>query len=232
MQVIPDTEQGQIQFCQSHVQTWMAAASEIGVSNAQVAELGALTQDAAEAHATALRARAAARAATLLFKSKTNRMRGAAAMLVRVIKTHAEMSANPSDVYGAAAISQPAAPSALPAPGTPHSVTSELNPSGSITLRWQARNGAPTTGAVFEVMRRITGVNTMYTSIGFGISTGQGRFEFTDHTLPAGCASAGYFVIGKRGTRHGEPSAAITVQFGVGSILSASDSVSRMKMAA
>jgi len=94
-----------------------------------------------------------------------------------------------------------------------------LEPDGSVTLSWDAANASASTGTFFTISRKLPG-QASFVGIGGapGITTESRRASFTDSTVPASAAAAGaqYIVQGFRGTRSGEPSDAVTVQFGLG----------------
>ncbi len=216
MSVLPGKDLEQIQFCESHLPIWSASPAAVGLTAGQCAALDTLTKAARLSYTNAQNARQASKAATTTFHTNVVSMRGTASDLIRTVKAFAENSANPGAVYAAAQIPEPLPPSPPPPPGTPEKVTVGLNPDGSIRLNWKARDAAPTSGAVFNIVRRV-GASASYMSIGSGMSTGAGRFQFTDTTLAFGTQTASYIITGQRGTQMGTPSEAVNVQFGVAS---------------
>jgi hypothetical protein len=83
-----------------------------------------------------------------------------------------------------------------------------------------ASDSAASSGAFFSVSRKLPGQSS-FTSIGGAPGStneaGGRRCSFTDFTVPASAASQGaqYIVQGFRGTRFGEASDAVIVQFGI-----------------
>jgi hypothetical protein len=208
----------QIQFCENHTGVWLAAPTAIGLTAAQVNALRDATEYARGAYDDAQAARQAAKAATGAYYAAVRDMRDIAAELVGQIKAFADLSANPPAVYTAAQIPAPAAPSPVPAPGRPVLAGVTLEPTGAVTLNWTADNAAASTGAFFNIFRRLPG-QSGYASIGGapGSTSASRTMSFTDTSVPTSAAASGatYIIIGQRGTKQGTPSDAITVQFGV-----------------
>lgn len=218
MSVLPDTLVGQIEFCESHWPLWNAAPTTIGLTAAQVTGLKNATTDARAAFNNAIVARQASKAATTTQNAAAATMRGVAADLIRQIKAYAELQANPATVYAAAQVPEPAAPTPAAAPGKPTDFEVVLNSDGSITLTWNSTNAAASTGAFFTVSRKLPGQGA-FSGVGGapGTTSENRRAFFVDTTIPTSAASQGaqYIVQGFRGTRVGDASDAVVVQFGV-----------------
>jgi hypothetical protein len=219
MGVLPETVIEQIEFCEAHWPVWTPAPTAIGLTAPLVAGLKTATEAARSSYNLAQAARAASKSATITQNSNAALMRGQVADLIRQIKAFAELQANPNTVYAAAQIPAPTPPTPLPAPGVPSNFQTILEPDGSITLSWDAANASASTGTFFTISRKLPG-QTSFVGVGGapGITTESRRASFTDSTVPASAAAAGaqYIVQGFRGTRSGEPSDAVTVQFGLG----------------
>jgi hypothetical protein len=219
MGVLPETVIEQIEFCEAHWPVWNVAPAAVGLLAPAVAALKTATETARSSYNAAQTARQASKAATITQNSNAALMRGQVADLIRQIKAFAELQANPNTVYAAAQIPAPTPPTPLPAPGKPTNFETILEPDGSVTLSWDAANSAASTGTFFTVSRKLPG-QTSFVGVGGapGSTTESRRAFFTDATVPASAAAAGaqYIVQGFRGTRTGEPSDAITVQFGLG----------------
>lgn len=218
MSVLPDGLLDQIEFCEAHWPIWLAAPTNVGLSASQCTGLKNATNDARTAFNAAQAARQASKAATTTQNANAAILRANVADLIRQIKAYAELQANPATVYAAAQIPPPAAPSPQPAPGKPTDFSVVLNPDGSVTLSWASTDAAASGGAFFTISRRLPGQATF---VGLGGAPGttseSRRAFFTDSTVPASAAGQGaqYIVQGFRGTRAGDPSDAVTVQFGV-----------------
>lgn len=218
MAVLPNTPIEQIQFCEAHVPVWTAAPTAIGLTAAQVTALNTATLAARKNYNDAQAARELSKAATTTMHAGVTTMKNQVSDLIRQIKAYAELQANPATVYAAAQIPAPAAPTPLPAPGKPTDFAVVLNSDGSVTLSWNSTDAAASTGAFFSVSRKLPG-QTGFSGIGGapGSTSETRRPSFTDTTVPASAASQGaqYIVQGFRGTRVGEASDAVVVQFGV-----------------
>lgn len=237
MSVLPKNIQEQIQFCETHIPVWTASPAKIGLTSAQVAELETHTEAAREAFNNAQAKRAASKGATTTLAGAVGTMRSGVADLLRQIKAYAALSADAATVYADAQIPEPAAPSPLPAPGKPTNFNVTLQSDGSVTLSWDATNSSASTGAFFNITRKLPGQNGFLPLGGApGSTTGEGgrRASFTDATIPSSAASAGaqYIVQGFRGTRAGEPSDAMIVQFGSDGLGATVSAVSGIKLAA
>ena len=218
MSVLPNVLIDQIQFCEAHAPVWALAPTAIGLTAAQVTALSTATAAARKSYNDAQAAREASKAATMTQNTNVTTMRVQAADLIRQIKAFAELQANPGAVYATAQIPPPAAPTPAPAPGKPSDFNVSLEPDGSVTLSWSATDSAASGGAFFMISRRLPG-QTGFVGIGGapGSTAESRRASFTDATVPASAAAQGaqYIVQGFRGTRAGEASDAVVVQFGV-----------------
>lgn len=218
MGVLPETLVEQIQFCESHLPVWTAAPTTIGLTAAQVTALNTATTAARKAYADAQAARQLSKAKTTDLNTSATTMRGQVSDLIRQIKAFAELQATPGTVYAAAQIPEPLPPSPLPAPGIPNNIRVTLEPSGAVTLSWDAVNAAASSGAFYNVSRKLPG-QSAYTPVGGtpGTTSATRRMSFTDFTVPTSAAGSGanYIIQGQRGTETGEPSEAVVVQFGV-----------------
>lgn len=220
MPVIPDKKVEQVQFCETHWPVWNANAAAIGLTSAQAGNFKTLTLAARAAYDAAQNAKAAWHAAVTNQNQAIRAATENAADLIRVIKGFAELSANPDAVYAVAQIPPPATPVPAQAPGRPNNVSVALEPSGAITLSWEAANAAAGSGAFFNISRKLPG-QTGFTPLGGapGTTSETRRMSFTDTTVPTSAAGAGaqYIIQGQRGTMLGAPSDAVTVQFGTDS---------------
>ena len=218
MSILPKNLNDQIIFCETHAPVWAAIPTAIGLTAAQCSALTIATNTAREAYGEAQAARDASKAATTTLRSGVSIMRTQVSDLIRQIKAFAELQANPNTVYAFAQIPPPAAPTPMPAPGKPTDFAVVLNSDGSVTLSWMAAESAASSGAFFAVSRKLPGQSAFVGIGGAPGSTSETRRpSFTDGTVPASAASQGaqYIVQGFRGTRVGEASDAVVVQFGV-----------------
>ncbi len=225
MSILPQSKVEQVQFCESHAPVWAAAPpAAIGLTAAQCTAFSTLTTNAKKAFNDAQAAKQAYRAAVTaqnaaigLAISGTGGV-GGAADLIRIIKGFAENSANPGAIYALAQIPEPAIPVPATAPGKPDNILVTLEPSGAVTISWDAANSAASSGGFFNVARKLPGqiTFTFLTSVP-GSTTQSRRCTFTDFSIPTSAAGTGvqYIMQGRRGLLMGTPSDAVTVQFGV-----------------
>lgn len=231
MGILPETVIEQIQFCEAHNPVWAAAPTVIGLTAAQCTALATATTNSRKSYNDALAARQASKAATTKLHTDATLMRAQVADLIRQIKAFAELQAVPGNVYTAAQIPEPAAPTPAAPPGKPSDFLVTLNADGSVTLSWNATDSAASSGAFFMVSRKLPGQSSFVGVGGAPGSTSESRrASFTDNTVPATAAGSGaqYIVQGFRGTRSGDSSDAVTVQFGV----DAGGAVSSVRLAA
>lgn len=218
MSVLPKNLNDAIIFCEAHAPVWTAAPTTIGLTAAQCTAMTGNTTKARASYNAAQASREASKGATTTLNHDVTTMRNQVATLIAQIKAYAELQANPAAVYAAAQIPPPAAPTPLPAPGKPTDFAVTLNSDGSVTLSWASTDSAASTGAFFAVSRKLPGQSAFVGIGGASGSTSDNRRPFfTDTTVPATAASQGaqYIVQGFRGTRMGDASDAVTVQFGI-----------------
>lgn len=221
MGIIPQSKVERVEFCEAHAPVWNLNAAAIGLTAAQATAFKNLTSAARTAYdaaqAAKLSYRAAVTAQDAAIAAAVSGL-GGASDLIRIIKGFAENSADPAAVYALAQLPPPAPPVPLPAPGVPTNIGVTLEPSGAVTLSWDAADAAAGTGAYFNVSRKLPG-QTAFTLVGGspGTNSESRRMSFTDFTVPTSAAGAGaqYIIQGRRGARSGEMSEAITVQFGI-----------------
>lgn len=195
-------------WCQAHAPVWSAAPTTIGLSAPQTLAFSVAVGDLETAVLTQEIARQTALAATGTAQSREAALRNLAGDLVRTIRAFAQTTNNPN-VYQLAQIPPPAAPGPLPPPGQPTDFKVELNPEGSITLRWKAAHPAGSSNVVYFVTRKFVGES------GFTLLGASGERNFTDATIPFGTSSATYIVQAQRGQTSGPASQQLTVTFGV-----------------
>ena len=150
-----------------------------------------------------------ARNETQTFYTNARELHESASPLIANIKNFALNSSDPSLVYEAAGVLPPDPPSPLAPPTTPVNIRRTVNPTGSITLFWDATGP---TGTIYNVKRKLN-TETSYTLVGQGDSSDK---SFTDETVPSGTTSVTYIIQGVRGPLVGLESQAITIAFGVG----------------
>jgi len=218
MSVLPPTIIEQIEFCEAHLPVWSETPTAIGLTAAQISAFAPKILAARAAYNASIAAREASKAATTEMRDDAAQMRRNVSDLIRAIKSFAEQQANPNAIYAIAQIPPPAPPAPLPVPGRPTNIQVTLQPSGAITLSWDAANAAASSGAFYNIYRKLPG-QTAFVGVGGapGTTSTSRRMTFTDGTVPTSAAANGaqYIIQGQRGTQVGESCDAITVQFGV-----------------
>ena len=204
--MIPTKRQDKLDWIQTHLPVWTANASDIGLTSDQVSQLQALFTAADSAWSTAKTSRIESRNDTLTSNAAWTTMNAFFAALIKAIRSHAQATGS-QEVYALAGIDPPAPPKPMPAPGMPTDVTTTIDNTGRIILRWKSTNSAPSTGAAFSIRRKLS-TQTAYTVI----ATAQGR-TYTDDSVPEGVASASYIIQGLRGNTAGQPSEPVIVYF-------------------
>jgi hypothetical protein len=217
MSTLPNGNVDLIEFCEVHAPVWAANAAGLGLSVSACAEFTSSTDDARAKYDNALKVRDAAKTATSESNGAIRDMKTDAATLLRSIKAFAEASANPQTIYDRAQIPAPLPPTPVPAPGKPTDLLVTLLPTGAVQISWSSENAAASSGAFFNVLRKLPG-SSSWISLGgaSGATTASRRMNFVDATVPTSAAAAGvqYIIQGQRGTLQGLMSDAITVQFG------------------
>lgn len=235
MAVLPPTLIEQLQFCEAHWPIWDTAPTTIGLTAGQVSAFKTQTITVRNKFDAAQAARIASKSATTELHGEAGPLKTSASDLIRQIKAYADLQANPSIVYAAAGIPEPLPPTPLPAPGVPNFVRVELETSGAVTLSWEAVNAAASSGAFYNISRKLPGQSTFVSIGGAPGSTAESRrMSFTDTTVPTSAAGAGvqYQIQGQRGTTMGIASEGIVVQFGTDGGGSFSVAGTTMKIAA
>jgi len=195
MRLVPESNEGKIQFYQCRLAPWAEHAAELGTSDAEIAALAAKTEGAKQAVRAALAARNAARGATLRANQLIKEMETAGANVVKQIRAKAATADR--GVYSLALIPAPEKPSPLGALGKPKDFTVELDAMGWLTLRWKCKNPRAAVGTVYQVSRRI-GTGGKFQVIGT-----VGERKFIDTTVPPGSGEVEYQVQAVRSTSVG-----------------------------
>lgn len=257
MRIVPRDLTGQLEFARVHLPMWKEAEVEIGVTKDELDELTGLLADAEAAAFAAEQARQAALAATTLYHARMQALRGRTAGLIGKIKAHASLQ-TPSggrQVYAAAGLPLPGggvdAPRPLrQAPGAPQNVKIAPQSDGSVKLSWTGERSAMSAAAVFAITRKLIGMDGQavggaggaggpggasrthdgYEFIGYapGTTRRARRATFVDASVPRGVASARYIITPQRGRDVGEPSLAVSVEFGSGPAAGAGAGVMRV----
>jgi hypothetical protein len=218
MAVLPKTIGEQLAFSEAHVSAWLAHAAQLGLDESRLAVFSEQIAATRAAYDAALAARAAAEAATTRLHGEAAVLAAQAALFIREIKTTAAASDEPDDILALGRIPPRAADSPKGPPGKASNIEIDLLGTGAVQLSWSARNASASSGAFFDVLRKLPG-ETSFTSIGAceGTTARTRTITFVDDTLPATAAAQGvrYIIVPRRGANKGEASEAIAVQVGV-----------------
>ena len=178
-----------VEWCQAHEAVFQTHATEIGLTEPQVAAFKAAREAASAALLAQEQAKQARKVATQAADTACTTLRSSAGDTVRLIRAFAESAPDPAKVYGLAQIPPPAQPSPAPPPAKPTDLTVDLDPSGgALTLRWKAANPRGTSGTSYLVRRRLPG-ESQFAFIGVS-----GKKMIVDTTLPPGQDSVQYTV--------------------------------------
>ncbi len=209
---IPKTIPGFLDWAGVHAERWQQHASAVGISNAQAAEFRGMTERVVEAQRLAAIARQAALTATQELHLALGEARDFGGVLVRVVKSHAEITNN-LEVYALGGVSPADQQGTVAAPTAPTSFDKQLNSDGSLTITWKATQPEGVTDVQYQIHRRFP-TDAQRGAPFILISTAGSNKTFTDRTIPAGTPSVEYMLLPTRGDVAGPPSNAFTVQFG------------------
>lgn len=207
---IPETLPDFITWCNTHAPLFTANAALIGLTAPQAELFAQAAANMVAAEDAAQNARVASKNATAALDTAVAAARALAGGYVSTIKGFAKATGNPS-VYELSGVSPDSPPGTVPAPVAPTDFTAQVNPDGSLTIRWKVSQPAGVTSVQYLVFRRLPmNGQTTFTMVG---SEGKNK-SFTDATLPVGVDKVDYIVQPKRGEVTGPQSNVFTVQFG------------------
>jgi hypothetical protein len=209
MGIVPENTSPRIAWYRAHLAPWGEHAAELGLPAEQVALLEDKVALAAEKLAQQLAAHEAAKTATASLRDAMTQLSELGSKMIQTIRARAANDGQ--DVYFKAQIPAPAAPSPIPAPGTPTRFKVHLGQVGDIDLKWKCPNPKGSEGTMYEIKRRLGNGP-------FAIIAIVGKKRFYDDTVPAGTGSVTYRITAFRSTRRG-PCANFTVFLGVDGIV-------------
>ncbi|MFI4917354.1 MAG: hypothetical protein ACIAS6_12720 [Phycisphaerales bacterium JB060] len=216
MSTIPERHPDVIPWCQTHVKAWETDPDAIGLDEAAVDELDALTQEAEAALREYERARDKASAALARFHDRAGRLRGRASVAVGRVRSFAATQPSPVSVLVAARIPSRRDASPLPAPGVPFGFEHDLLDDGSLVVSFECDNradGGRRLRGVMYVVERRDGPTGPFVYVETALER-----RFHDATIPLGTTMVTYRVTAQTSTRRGHP-ALKTVNFGGGCVL-------------
>lgn len=207
MAVLPDGKVAKVEFCEQHVDTFLANATAIGTTTTAVTDLQTKTQAARDAYNAQKQAQDDAKSATNTFNMAVEAMTLAVAEIIKQIKVKAGVAGD--SVYSLANIPAPAVPSPMGPLGTPTGFVATLKLTGALELKWKCTNPVGAGGTVYQVWRRSS------PTAEFEYLGGSGSKIFLDSTIPAGSSQVTYQIQAVRSTTVGD-FAQFNVNFGVG----------------
>ncbi len=215
--IVPDTQQGAIDFFSSRTPTWAANQAAIGISAAQVADIDAKVTNAQAKLAAAQAARNAAKTATLDLADAMNDMRSFGGDLIKTIRAFAETTGDDS-VYLLSDIPPIAPPKPTGPPEVPTEVGVSINGFGYVFIEWKASRAV---GTQFILQRQLTPVDgppQAWTYAGSSTTN-----DYTDTTVPTGFAAVSYRVYAQRAGGVSDASNPATLAFGTGGATAGGD---------
>jgi hypothetical protein len=205
MPLLPEQYAARIAFFQNRISTWTSQATNIGTTTAAVTALSTAVTAATAALAQQQTKRDAAKTATQNLKQLLATMDNLGMTIVEQVRTKARSAGD--GVYTIADLPAPATPQAKGDPGTPFDFKFELQPDGTLVMKWKCNNPVGTSGTIYQVSRRI-GPTGPFEYLG-----GSGKREFIDLEIPAGATSMTYKIQAIRASAAGV-TAVVAVAFG------------------
>lgn len=219
---MPRTTYDFLNWSKVRADLWQEDPGSIGLSPAQAAQFAALAADLEAANLAAAEAREASKIATRVLNDALAATRAMGGALVGSIKAYAEVM-HDVGVYPRAGVSRAAPQSSLPPPTPPRTFASRINPDGTLTLTWTARQPVGVTDVVYLVRRRLEGEREFAL-----VGTEGANKTFTDTTIPIGTAMVEYLITPKRGDAEGPPGPLYSVRFGSVATAGSRPSVARL----
>lgn len=164
MGLLPSSRIKRLNYFNSRVDTWVANATQIGLTPAQASAFKILVETALSKNLAAEQLRNQSKAATQSYYEAADDAITPGRAYLATIKAYAEATGNPN-VYALAEVDPPAPPTPAPVPAVPENVVGTISPTGSVTLNWEATPSGASSGIFFLVGRK-RGAETTYTVIG------------------------------------------------------------------
>ncbi|HYE62997.1 MAG TPA: fibronectin type III domain-containing protein [Phycisphaerales bacterium] len=205
---MPTTIAELLQWAGSHRDLWVLNQAQIGLSAPQVQAFKTVADAFIAAEAAAVKAREAAKAATLELNDAMAAVRTLGGGYINLIRAYAETTNN-NQVYVLSGVDPVSPPGPQPIPNAPTNFSATVTPEGWIVVSWKASQ--PASGVQYRVQRRING-EANFTLVG---TVGSVK-KYEDKTLPFGVDRVDYIVTPVRNNIVGPSGNTFSLQFGVG----------------
>lgn len=208
--IFPARDLDLINFCQQKAAVWQGVATQIGLTNAQVAEFALAATDAARLLDAAEAARASSKVATSAAREAIRTLRSTGGNDVKAIRVFAARQDKPQNVYDLAQIPAPEPRGNSIPPIAPDRLTASLDfELGQMIVRWRITQPKGVSNVVYRVERN-TGTTQTWTQVGL-----VGGKSFIDDNFPT-TPVLRYRVFAQRGNLSSGPSPILEINFGDG----------------
>ena len=204
---IPSGRQAILTWAESLIGQWGTNQAAIGLTSAQVIELGTNIANARQAFTSVEAIRANSKTETQDFYTKADAVHTNASKAVTAIKSFAKNSTDPEAIFLLAGITGQNPPSPVAAPEQPSNLKATLQNNGAIEVSWSGRGPV---GTIYEVYRKLA----LETSYSFLSNIDASEKKYNDAGVPAGTISATYQVRAIRADQFSPYSTAFVIQFG------------------
>lgn len=202
---LPRKKAEKIQYFQDRIPLYTTNQAAIGASSADITAITALTTAARDAFNAYNEAVVVAKQLLGDADIAINAMAEKGAVIIEGARLKAKATGNES-VYTMAGLPIPSTPAHKGDPGTPYAYKLELQPDGSLKMKFKCNNPVGTTGTIYHVYRQIDDGAFVYLG-------GSGQKQFVDTTIPTGVTKLTYKIQAVRSNAIGV-CGEFTVKFG------------------
>ncbi len=197
MRLVPETNEGRVNFYRTHIEVWTAHADALGLSGGRAEALAAILAEAEEAMRAQREAQQIAQSATQAMNNAIEKLSRYGAGALNSIRAAAVESGD--NVFNLAMIPPPSRKkTTLGPPTTPDSFTAQLTNIGLMKHKWKCSSPRGAGGTMYKVSRQLNGAGP-YEDLG-----SVGKKQFIDQTIPPGTTSVRYMVKPRRSTCSGD----------------------------
>ena len=201
----PNDIDGRIQFFAQRLAVWAADPGAIGLTPQQMVELQGRTAATTAARNAALALRSQAASATAVQNEQLAGLMKFGSGLIATIRAFADLSSAPAEVFEIAELTPPSTGGSLPPPVPATDVTTQLQSTGEVGIRWK---GTVANGTVYAVYRRFA-QGTAYAQIGTSTTK-----SYVDATVPVGTPEVSYYLVTLRDGQQSPASEPVSLRFG------------------